>query len=243
MPTPGIIVLHEPKMPNGKQAIIQGRTTMAPSRSADEDKIAFARKPESIGNISVSEADERRRVPGVAARRPRNLHLRRARQGRHDASGLPQYRAHGRAALRRDARSQAQGQADGADRHRQRRHDARLFQVRRRMSRNRSPAATPSPNGRASATAGSAARRTTRRRFSARSAPMPISTIRIRRTPSAGTSSARSACRSSITPSSIRRSTATARRTKSATCAVMSRRKPTPASSCRARRWWRPARR
>ncbi len=41
-----------------------------------------------------------------------------------------------------------------------------------------------------------------------RSAPMPISTIRGRTMPSAGTSSARSACRSSITPSSIRRSIA-----------------------------------
>ena len=58
----------------------------------------------------------------------------------------------------------------------------------------------------------------------------------------AGTNSARSACRSSITPSSIRRSTATGRRTKSATSAVTSRRRPTPASSSRAPRWWRPAR-
>ena len=38
-----------------------------------------------------------------------------------------------------------------------------------KTSRSRSPAATPSPNGRGSATAGSAARRTTRRRSSARS--------------------------------------------------------------------------
>ena len=43
---------------------------------------------------------------------------------------------------------------------------------------------------------------------------------RTRRTPSAGTSSARSACRSSTTPSSIRRSTATGRRTRSATSAA-----------------------
>ena len=59
---------------------------------------------------------------------------------------------------------------------------------------------------------------------------------------SAGTSSARSACRSSTTPSSIRRSTATSRRTRSPTSAATSRRRPTPASSSPAPRWWRPAR-
>ena len=96
--------------------------------------------------------------------------------------------------------------------------------------------------GQASPTAGWAARRTTRRRSSPRSAPMPISTIRTRRTRSAGTSSARSACRSSTTPSSIRRSTATSRRTRSATSAAMSRRRPMPVSSSPAPRWWRPAR-
>ena len=62
------------------------------------------------------------------------------------------------------------------------------------------------------------------------------------RTRGAGTSSARSACPSSTTPSSIRRSTATGRRTRSATSAATWRRRPTPASSCRAPRWWRPAR-
>ena len=54
---------------------------------------------------------DRRRISRLAARRSRDLHLRRARQGRHHASGLPQHRAHGRAALRRAARPQAQGQA------------------------------------------------------------------------------------------------------------------------------------
>ena len=55
----------------------------------------------------------------------------------------------------------------------------------------------------------------------------------------AGTNSARSAFRSSITPSSIRRSIATGRRTRSATSAATWRRKPTPASSCPAPRSWR----
>ena len=73
--------------------------------------------------------------------------------------------------------------------------------------------------GASSPMAGSAARPTTRRRFWRRSAPMPISMRRTRTMPSAGTSSARSACRSSTTPSSIRRSIATGRRTKSATSA------------------------
>ena len=59
--------------------------------------------------------------PGVSrepARRPRGLHLRRARQGRHHAPGVPQCRAHHRAALRRTARSKAEGHADLPDRHR-----------------------------------------------------------------------------------------------------------------------------
>ncbi len=49
----------------------------------------------------------------------------------------------------------------------------------------------------------------------------------------AGTASARSACPSSTTPSSIRRSIATGRRMRSATSAAMSKRRPTTASSFR----------
>ena len=102
---------------------------MAQAAVSDADKIAFARKPESTGKMSASKPMNGAEFLEFAARRPRNLHLRRTRQGRHHASGIPQHRAHGRAALRRDARPQAQRQADGADRHRQRRHDAWLFQV------------------------------------------------------------------------------------------------------------------
>ena len=78
--------------------------------------------------------------------------------------------------------------------------------------------------------------------FLARSAPTPNSTSRTRTTRGAGTSTARSACPSSTTPSSIRRSTATGRRTRSATSAATWRRRPTPASSCPAPRWSRPDR-
>jgi hypothetical protein len=73
-------------------------------------------------------AADRQRISRLAARRSHRLHLRRAREGRHHASGLPQHRAHGGAALRRAARSEARRQDHGADRHRQRRQDARVLQ-------------------------------------------------------------------------------------------------------------------
>ena len=63
----------------------------------------------------------RRGVSGIAARRPRDLHLRRAGQGRYRASGVPQLGALGGAALRRAARQGHQGCAHRADRHRLRR--------------------------------------------------------------------------------------------------------------------------
>ena len=63
-------------------------------------------------------AVHRRGIPRKPARRPRGLYLRRARRGRHHASGVPQRGALDRAALRRAARSQAQGRADLPDRHR-----------------------------------------------------------------------------------------------------------------------------
>ena len=53
----------------------------------------------------------RRRVSREPARRPRDLDLRRTRQGRDDAPRVPQYRAHDRAALRRTARPGAQEQS------------------------------------------------------------------------------------------------------------------------------------
>ena len=57
------------------------------------------------------QAADRRRVSGIAARRPRGLHLRRAGQGRDDASGLSQHRADDRAAVRRAARPDSPRQA------------------------------------------------------------------------------------------------------------------------------------
>ena len=59
---------------------------------------AAAANPRSAPNRS------RRGVPREPPRRPRDLDLRRTRQGRHDASGVPQHRADAGAALRRAAR-------------------------------------------------------------------------------------------------------------------------------------------
>ena len=92
------------------------------------DQQAFAARPETTGNITGATPMNGRRVHRLAQGRARGLHLRRAGQGRHHPSRLPQHRAHDRAALRRAARSEAQGQDPDADRHRQWRHDARLFQ-------------------------------------------------------------------------------------------------------------------
>ena len=61
--------------------------------------------------LREAHAVHRRRIPREPPRRPRDLDLRRARQGRHHASGLPQHGAHARASLRRAARP-------GAARHR-----------------------------------------------------------------------------------------------------------------------------
>ena len=65
---------------------------------------------------------------GIAARRPRGLYLRRAGQGRHHASGVPQFGGLGGDALRRTARQGAPGRADGADRYRLRRLYPQIFQ-------------------------------------------------------------------------------------------------------------------
>ena len=69
-----------------------------------------------------------------------------------------------------------------ADRHRQRRLHAQASTRRRATPKSWSAPATPSPSGRASPTAGSAAAPTTRRRSSPRSAPTPTSTSRSRTT-------------------------------------------------------------
>ena len=216
---------------------------MATAPAGASDREAFAAKArDHRPNCRLPSPQTGAEYLASLARRARGLHLRRARQGRHHASGLSQHRPDGGAALRCAARSQAQGQDSAADRDRQRRHDPRLLQGAenargddRRTQRHRRM-------GAGSPTAGWAARPTTRRRSWRRSAPTPTSTIPIRTMRGAGTSSARSACPSSITPSSIRRSIATGRPTRSATSAATSRRRPMPASSSRARRWWRPAR-
>ena len=73
-------------------------------------------------------AANRQRISRLAPRRPHRLHLRRARERRHHASGVPQHGAHGGAALRRAARPQTRRQDPGADRYRQRRQDPCLLQ-------------------------------------------------------------------------------------------------------------------
>ena len=93
-----------------------------------DDRAAFAARPETTGKVKVAAPQTGAEYLASLSRRPRGLHLRRARQGRDHASGVPQHRAHDGAAVRRAARSQAQGQDPAADRHRQRRHDPRLLQ-------------------------------------------------------------------------------------------------------------------
>ena len=66
-------------------------------------------------------ADDRRRVPRVDPRRPRDLGVRRARRGRHHAPGVPQLGPDDRAHVRRAARPGAPRRPHDADRHRRRR--------------------------------------------------------------------------------------------------------------------------
>ena len=65
---------------------------------------------QGTGGSSIMSAESHapvhwRRVPREHSRRPRDLDLRRARQGRDDASGVPEHGADDRAAVRRAARS------------------------------------------------------------------------------------------------------------------------------------------
>ena len=108
-------------------------------------------------------------VPREPARRPRRLDRRRARRGRHDAPGVPQRRALGGAAVRRDARPRAarRAHADGPPRdpHPPLLHAVVLGQDLLGVARgDRALVADV-------ATATWAARRTTRRRSWRRSAP------------------------------------------------------------------------
>ena len=185
----------------------------------------------------------RRRVSGEPSRRPRDLDLRRARQGRHDASGVPQHGADDRPAVRRAARSRPAGRADDADRHRHRRLHPQVLQgvaqrrgAGRRARRDRRVGARdlrldrpqPGLQGRVPGHARRQRRLTTRRTT---------------RTRAAGTRRSTTRSPSSTTRSSIRRSIATSRSTKSRTCTCTSRRRPTPASSSAAPRSWRRRRR
>ena len=110
-------------------------------------------------------------------------------------TGVPQHRADGRAAVRRAARSGTKSDVlTVPDRHRQRRLHAHVLPRAAHAPRIWSARATRSPPGRRSPTAGWAARPTTRRPSSARSAPTPSSTRRTRTTRAAGTARPRSAC-------------------------------------------------
>ena len=87
-----------------------------------------AAKGENIGAVRCDRPQNGAEYLGVAARRPRGLHLRRARRRRHDASGVPQYGAHDGAPVRRAARQGEVEEAAAADRHRrQQGQDARVL--------------------------------------------------------------------------------------------------------------------
>ena len=126
-------------------------------------------------------------VPRQPRRRPRGLDLRRAGEEDHHASGLPELRPHARAPLRRAARGPQGRQARAHRAHRVGRIHPPLLPGAHAPWRSRSPGATRSPRGRASPTAGSGARPTTRRPSWGRSAPTPTSTRPTRRTRAAGT--------------------------------------------------------
>ena len=81
----------------------------------------------------------RRRVSGKSSRRPRDLDLRRTRQGRHDPSRLPQHGADDRPLVRRAPRPGPSGGAHDADRHRDRRLHPQVLQgiAKRRRARRR----------------------------------------------------------------------------------------------------------
>src|SRR5580704_16042587 len=82
-----------------------------------DDGVADVRPPRSDPRRQEPSV-HRRGISGIAARRPRGLYLRRAGQGRHRASGVPQCGGIDRAALRRPARRKNQSRAHGADRYR-----------------------------------------------------------------------------------------------------------------------------
>ena len=81
-------------------------------------KRATAVTPEAIGNVRCAKPQTGDEYLESLRDGRESLHLRRARRGRHLASGVPQYRAHDRAPLRRAARPRAARQALADRRHR-----------------------------------------------------------------------------------------------------------------------------
>ena len=120
------------------------------------------------------------------ARRARDLDLWRTRQGCHHASGVPQHRSDAGSPVRRSARS-AQEHAVRGHGHGQWRLHAQVLQGLAQRRRRWSARAMPSPNGRASPTAGWAAARITRPLSWPRSARIRSSTSLSRRMRGAGT--------------------------------------------------------
>ena len=107
---------------SGKENVHQ-----APKTTGQGEGIMNRQKPEDV--VGAARPFTGAGISRKPARRPRGLYLRRAGQGRHHASGVPQCRAHHRAALRRAARSQDQGRADLPDRHRFGRFTHKFFRV------------------------------------------------------------------------------------------------------------------
>ena len=208
------------------------------------DKSAGA-KPASAasGKAGVTTPQTGNRISRLAARRSHRVHLRRAREGRHHASGLPQHRPHGGAAVRRactipkhaDKIMVPTDTGNGGKTHAFFKAPKSLDDLLAGTQRDRRMGEDHIRLARPLARLQGFVPGDARRQRAVLRSVQPT-------TRGAGTNSVRSACRSSITPSSIRRSTATGRRTKSPTSAAMSKKKPTPASSSPAPRWWPPAR-
>ena len=195
--------------------------------------------PETTASVRSTRTDDRQRVHRVAARRPRGVHLRRARQGCHVH---PAFRNTARMIARLyDALHDpaAQGSDPHADRHRKRRRDARVLQ------------GAEDAGGSAAGPIGDrgvgAAHLRVDRPFARLQGVVPGDARRKRRllcavsgerAPLVPLLPGTRAVRQSRDHPSTRRSRSSAERSR-AMSACTSKRKPTPASSSPARRSWR----
>ena len=193
--------------PSSKRILIRARR----SHHVDHARSPRCRHDQAA---TAQQAVHVERIPREPARRPRDLDLRRTRQGRHHASGVPQHRAHDRAPLRRAARPRARTSSDtptdtgsGGYTHKffkaPRNAEELVGAPRRHRRMGARHLRLDRPQPRLQGRVPRHARRQLR-----------TSTSRTRRTRGAGTRKSRKRSPSSTTRSSIRRSIATSRSTR-----------------------------